>query len=56
MGANVRWIVYGYRLVEHECEVSALTYADALEEAEREGMIKPYDAQFPDYEEESDDA
>ena len=44
MGANTTWVVYGYKLYEQEIEVSALTYNDALEEAEKEGLLKPYDA------------
>ena len=55
MGANTRWIVYGYKLSEVEIEVSALTYSDAMEVAQSEGLLKPYDAINKDYEESSDE-
>ena len=38
------YIVFGYALVEQEIEVRASTYSDAMEAAEDEGLIRPYDA------------
>jgi len=55
MGDSTCYVVFGYELVEKEIEVSALTYSDAMEAAESEGLLNPYDAKLKDDWEKNDD-
>ena len=55
MGANTNYRVFGYELVEKEITVSALTSTEALEVAQYEGLVKPYEAVPVNYYDETED-